>query len=335
MLRNIALIVLLVFSSLAFAKDKDRPAWVDNPDLEYNNLLYLSAVGTGSSRTQAEDNARANIAKIFSTNVKSESGFEQRYNEIISSSDASSTTTTSQTDKLQISSNQNLVNIQIGKSWTDKMGQVYVVAYLHRSSTAELYLSRIDENCNKVIGLMNRAIETQDIWAKFALLEAAGVVNTKSLEMLDQLKVISLSDADSFRLPYDSEILQEQVELSGKAISFQIDTVTDDDASVGKMVEAVINNMGFAIFPGGLNRISVRYSTEELKLDNPQKYVRYQLSITVFDDHQQQIVTLNESGREAHFTLEEAKARALRTASSKVSGAFAKKMQEYISTRTK
>lgn len=335
MRRSLVLIILLILGSFAFAKDKDRPAWVDNPDTEYNNLLYLSAVGTGSSRSAAEDNARANIAKIFSTNITTESGFEQRYNEIISGSDASSRTSTSQTDKLMISSNQSLVNIQIGKSWTDKMGQVYTVAYLHRTGTAELYLARIEENCERVLSLMQRATETDDIWTKYAVLSAAGLVDTKNLEMLDQLKVISLSDASSFSMPYDSEILKQQVQLSGKAISFQIDTLTEEDLAVAKSVETVINQMGFAIYPGGLNRISVRYSTEELKLDNPQKYVRYQLTIAVFDDLQQQILSYNESGREAHFTMDEAKARALRTASTKVTGDFAKKLQEYLSAKTR
>lgn len=329
-------IVLTLCCSILFASkvDKNRPAWVDNPTAEYNNQLYLSAVGSASTRAQAEDNARANLAKIFSTTITTESGFEQRYQEIISGSDASFTTETNQTDKIQIQSSQKLTNIQIGKTWTDKLGQVYAIAYLHRHGTAELYLQQIGDNSKRIMTLLSQSTEG-DSWVIFACLTAAGIVDAVNADLIEQLKVISLSDASDLVLPYDREILRKQIQTAGQKITFRIVMNGDEIEKIKPQIETAITSLGFAVSEIGVNRVLCNTTFEDLLMDSQQKYVRYQCTIAVSDESEQQIVTMSEIGREAHFTYDEAKARAIRSISAKIKGDFSKKLQNYLDSRAK
>lgn len=46
-----------------------RPDWVDNHSTEYPRDRYVTGVGAGDDRSTAEDRARGEISKVFSTNV--------------------------------------------------------------------------------------------------------------------------------------------------------------------------------------------------------------------------------------------------------------------------
>lgn len=327
-------IVSLIIATSAFAaKDKNRPQWVDNPSTEYNNMMYMSTVGTGGSRAEAEDNARANLAKIFSTSISAETTTVQRYQEIASGKSLSFTSQTDQTDKLKVTSIQNLYNIQIGKTWTDKLGQVYALAYLHRLSTASLYEDMILDHSRKIQALILRSQESKDIWSKYASLSAAGVLDAKNAELIDQLRIISLDSATSLKLPYDRDSLRKQISDTGKAITLQVVMEGDPDGKVLPILESALTSLGFALSPSAENIIRCSVSFENLDMQSNQKYVRYQLSISVTDNLDQQILTFSDSGREAHFTAEEAKARAIRTLQTKISGDFSKQFQAFLDSR--
>jgi len=313
-----------------------RPIWVDNPSAEYNPLQYLSAVGFGSSRSIAEDNARANLARIFESKISSESRHEERYSELITSSDANFSNQTDQKTQVRVLSSLTLSNVQVGKSWTDELGHVYVLVYLHRNSTAELYHSKIQDNSKKIMAYLERALEEDGQWENYALLAAADELNRENQELIAQLRIISTGDAGliSTSLPYDSEVLSMQTQAAGARISFKVVCDNKEGLALLPLIREVITNLGFRISDDADNIVRYTYSTEELSLDNPRnKYIRYQINISVSDSHAQQIFNFTDSGREAHFTFQDARERAMRTASSKITGEFNKKLHDYLASK--
>lgn len=325
--------LLMLFSAALGAKKKanDRPAWVDNPAIEYNTTLYLSAVGCGSSRAQAEDNARANLAKIFSSRIHSESGFEQRYQEIISESAASYSAALDQSAQVKVVSSQTLSNIQIGKSWTDHLGQVYAAAYLNRTLTAELYRSNIEDNAARIMTLLQSGLESHDNWETFATLNAARALDSQNGQLISQLRIISLDEAGFIRLPYDPEVLQAQLQATGRKILFRVQGEGEAARALIPNLQEVVTNLGFGVSDTAMNLIKICLNIEELKMENPRnKYVRYQLSIIMTDEMGKQLLNYNDAGREAHLSFEEARSRVHRTASEKIANEFAKKLQAYL-----
>jgi len=332
---SFVLCVIMVFVTTVSARKKQnqRPAWVDNPAMEYNTLQYLSAVGVGSNRSQAEDNARANLARIFESRISSESGYEERYQELVSGSDASFSNLTDQSARVQVLSSLTLSNVQIGASWTDDLGQVYALAYLHRSSTAELYHAKIEDNRRKVMALLSRTLELEGSWDRFALLSSADALSRENQNLIAQLRIISSDDAvlAATSMPYDPEVLSAQAQAAGAEISFEVICEAQEGQALLPQIREVITNLGFRVAPNSLNQVRYSYSTEELSLDNPRnKYIRYQVSISVLDDHGHQIFTFTDGGREAHFTFQDARERALRTVSGKLSSEFNGKLKSYL-----
>lgn len=325
--------LLMLFSTVLVAKKKakDRPAWVDNPAIEYNTTLYLSAVGCGSNRAQAEDNARANLAKIFSTSIQSESGFEQRYQELISDSAANYSTELDQSARVKVMSSQTLSNIQIGKSWTDELGQTYAAAYLNRTLTAELYRSNIEDKAARIMALLNSVLDSQDNWEIFATLNAAGTLNAQNGLLISQLRIISLDEANSIHLPYDPEVLMAQQHAAGRRITFRVESEDEAAQALLPNLQEVVTNLGFGVSDLALNLIKICLSVEDLALENPRnKYVRYQMNILVTDETGKQLLNYNAAGREAHLSFAEARSRAQRTASEKIGNEFAQKLQAYL-----
>ncbi|MDD3534380.1 MAG: LPP20 family lipoprotein [Candidatus Cloacimonetes bacterium] len=327
----ICLLMLFGCALGARKKAKDRPAWVDNPAIEYNTTLYLIAVGSGSNRSQAEDNARANLAKIFSSRIHSESDFEQRYQEIISESSANYAAELDQSDRVKVISSQTLSNIQIGKSWTDDLGQVYTVAYLNRTLTAELYRSKIEGNAARIMSLLNSVLESQGQWETFATLNAASALDFECEQLISQLRIIRMEEADFIHLPYDPQVLQAQLHAAGRKILFRVQGEGEAAQALIPNLQEVVTNLGFGVSDTAQNLIQMSLNIEELKLETPRnKYVRYQLTITVTDEKGKQLLNFNDAGREAHFSFAEASSRVQRTASEKITGEFAQKLQAYL-----
>ncbi len=333
---QVMICLLILFSTAMAAKKKanDRPAWVDNPSIEYNTTLFLSAVGCGSNRAQAEDDARANLAKIFSSRIHSESGFEQRYQEIISESKANYSAELDQSARVKVMSSQTLSNIQIGKSWTDDLGQTYAAAYLNRTLTAELYRSTIEDNAARIMALLNSGLESQDNWETFATLNVAGALNAQNQQLLSQLRVIRLDEVSFIHLPYDPEVLQAQQQAAGRKITFRVESESEAAQALIPNLQEVFTNLGFGVSDIALNLVKISLNIEDLKLENPRnKYVRYQLSIMVTDEMGKQLLHYNAAGREAHLSFAEARSRVQRTASEKIATEFAQKLQAYLDGR--
>jgi hypothetical protein len=52
------------------ASDK-KPSWLEGQSKRYPNAFYITGVGSGYTRATAENNARANIGKVFKVDIKS------------------------------------------------------------------------------------------------------------------------------------------------------------------------------------------------------------------------------------------------------------------------
>lgn len=323
---------LIFWVTLDGKKEKNpRPAWVDNPALEYHALQYLSAVGIGSTRAHAEDNARANLAKIFQTKVSSSSGYEERYQELVDSENSSFSNQTEQSATVKVLSSQTLSNVKIGPSWTDDLGRVYALAYLHRSSTAEIQRRMIEDNSKQIMALLTRAVESSTIWENYALLSAAEKISQTNQELLAQMRILSSDEAALISLPYDAEILSAQMDAIKQKISFNVSSTDDEALPLLTQVKEVITNLGFKVSENAENQIRVSYQTQELNLDNPTyKYIRYQMNISVIDHQGREMFNFSDSNREAHFSFADAKDRALRTAAEKISQDFKQKFQSYL-----
>lgn len=312
-----------------------KPDWVDNPTVLYPATRYLTGVGIGSSREAANSFAMGNISKIFKIEVKASSEVMQRYEEYTLAGQTTSASATTSDQQVRVDTKANLFNIKIGQNWVDELGRHYALAYQDREQTAGIMLSRIKTNSQRILTNLNKALKESDPWMQFALVDNATMISLQNTEMVEQLGIISSSASAQVRLEYDPEALRLQRAHLAKQLIFSVSVSGDPDNKIQPVIEQTISQMGFSLRGEYPNKVAAEVTFEDVVLDQPQKFTRYNLALTVYDHNGKKVLTIADTGREGHINQPEAKARAIRTVNGKISTEMPKKIWNYIDTLAK
>lgn len=330
----ILLALLLCFIPL-FAKAKApvknvRPAWVDNPKAEYPETMYMSAVGEGSNRRDAENTAIGNISRIFESKVKAESSVQERYKELTGNGGSSMESATESNKSVNVSSEQKLINIEIGPSWTDDLGRVYVIAYLHRLKTADIYEEKISDNEKRINQFLQQTPQSENPQYLYANLSAATFIAGLNQELIDQLAVISPDSREMLDLSYNYQSLRQKTAETARQIHFTVSIMDDQKDRITSQIQQVLVEQGFSLNTDNAILVKGQISFEDAKLNQPQKYVRYTLNLDVVDVNGALLFTFNKTGREGHLNYSEAEARAIRTVSQLIQKDFKSQLLNYF-----
>ena len=187
------LIVLFLIgcSSNSLVKPGGKPEWIDNPKMKYPEGMYLAAVGYGSTRRSAEADAMGSVARIFKTDVKANSKYSERWSDLESTKQENESSLFAENTKdIFISAEQDLINIEIGESYTDNLGKVYALAFIHRSRTADIYDEKIIQTNEMIDFYMAKYDSASDNVRKYAYLGVASIFAFQNQTLLDQLAII-------------------------------------------------------------------------------------------------------------------------------------------------
>jgi len=335
-MKRAVLICVLITTSLCLwagakkPKASKRPAWVDDPSREYKAEKYLSTVGTGSSRSEAEEHARTSLAAILLTGVGTSGDTVDRYPEITSGGQASSQPQI--TAQMQASVDQALLGIRFGKAWKDAEARHYIIAYLERTATADIYISMLAGNNARVMSHLRAVLDVADPWKYHAWLNAAWTIDQHSASLLSQLAVIAPKARETYRAPYDSEVLRFQAADAARKLQFRFEIKTPEAEELRPTLETLLISMGFVIDPYAANLLSCELKLEPVDQLSEQKLFRYLLSLAIIDKDGTQIIGYSDSGREGHLIESQARAAAVSSAAAKLETEFRKKLLDYFDT---
>jgi hypothetical protein len=323
---------VVCFVMLGFPNAQDgKPEWISNPEKSYPNSQYMTAVGTGDTRKEAENSAASNLSKIFQSKIKSEETINARYQELMKSDQSSLESQTNINKNISVSSEQTLFNVRYPESFTDKLGRVYVLGIIEREPTAAIYKNKMEDNDTRIASFIKKFDESKDPIKKYANIGAALVTAKVNETLRQQLEIIMpgmrvQSDSD-----YSLERITELCSDAQKAIPFAINISGDQKDDVTGFVNDMVLGLGFPVGGKGILTISGTESVEPLNLQNDQmKFVRWEYQFSIFDASGTAIISLSQNGREAHVTQSEAVARALRTMRDKIKTDFGKKINSYF-----
>jgi hypothetical protein len=316
---------------VACAFSQEKPAWIDSPQGKYPTDQYLAAVGSGDTRKAAENDAAANLAAIFQSNIKAEQTIKERYRELYVSPSQSSLEHQNETVKhISVSSKQTLYNMQYAESFTDNAGRTYVLAVLERQPTAEIYNKRIEENERMMDAYIEQSRLAQTPVLKFANLNAALVFNKTNEPLKKQLGIIVPGLMYASKSKYDEVKVQEMLLEARKGVPFSVHIANDSQETIGGLIRSILNDQGFIVTNDGILKINGNVSFEKIDLKRKEKFVRWSYSLSIADTLGTVVASFDGRGREGHLTYEEARARALRTMSRKIKTDFSAKVNEYF-----
>lgn len=130
----------------AGAKAASRPDWVDGTSRAYPRERFLVGIGVGDDRATATDRARAEISKIFTTNINATSTIHE--SESTSKQGSKSVNSFSQaiSQSLESVSKKALEDVNVVENWKDGASmQHYALAVLDRAKALAAVTDKIED----------------------------------------------------------------------------------------------------------------------------------------------------------------------------------------------
>ncbi len=308
----------------------DEPEWLLNPASAYPDEMFLSAVGSGDTRAAAEQNAAAGIAQIFEARVSVDMRTAERYQELVSGSSTLTESEVQLTQSVSIRSDQTLLNIQYGESFTDAMGRVSVIAYLERIPTGRIYADLIQKNGTQVENFRAESGAGGDLVRQYAFLSAASVVAANNEVLRDQLRIIAPGFGELAQVGYDyDDLLREKADLAAR---MTVSVAVDNDEG-GRIAGAVREALSEERFPSAESAVlavrgSVRMEPTEINPDY--KSVRWYLNLEMVGPDGRALVTYDNQERASGVSEEAAQAFAYADIEEAVRKDFVGAMRAYF-----
>jgi len=314
-----------------------RPDWVNGESVRYPSSLYLTGVGYDSERQSAEDKARAEIAKIFYSNIDSRT---RTYQEYLQTTSRGKTRTREAFDIegiTRVSTQKVLSGVKISHVYRETRPEplFYVLAVLDRRQSAEILRHKIQKLDRDIKRLFTGSQEEED--------KLAGIKNLK--EAIRKHLLREAYDAE-FRIvnrsgegiPPKTGFTEMKNRLSATLLRDFLIALSVEGSRAGEIREALVeglNREGFSICED-ISRASVvvRGTVEIKPLDRgtPEwRYVRWKTHFDLVDQRGGAVFgSIGETGREGHLNLLQAEDRAVRKMQKILTTDIARDITKYL-----
>jgi len=307
-----------------------RPSWMDNPHAKYPLRYYITAMGEGDTLDDAQSVAVGNLAKVFRSDVSVDETLRERYVELMGKRNSYQEQT--QFDRnVRVRSGLSLVNVQYADSYTDQTGRVYVLAFINRARTAEIYATRLIQNNTRTHYFVGQSAGASPAVA-YAALSAATAVSADSQVLLEQLDVISPATKKATRMTYEHDALSARLAEAAGNVRFHVRVDGDRDGKVAAALEALMTDLGFVVSgEAPVLRVQgkVTFADTDLKRDGL-SFVRFEVKLDVVDEANCTVASVAGRGREGHVSKPEAQARCVRSIVSLVDSKLRPKLLAYF-----
>ncbi|MDC7223114.1 MAG: LPP20 family lipoprotein [Spirochaetales bacterium] len=310
-----------------------QPEWVTDIYSVYPEEDYLAVLGEGDSLTQAQSKAASNMALIFESRIVVDSTVESRFVEMRSEGVfAGSSEETSVTDKISQLSDQTLMNLKYGESWTDSMGKVIVAAYLDRRETAELYRTRMNEQSQVLNRLKGRGDDADSKLSQYAYYDSAYVIAMANEVMKEQLEIISPMTARTAGMGYNLAEIRTARTEAAESMTFRMDFTGNDEGKAASAMLEVLTDMGFIVSPEGEIAVSGSVRSEKIDRNNDYENFKWYLLIDIIDEQGNGILAVNESGISASTSETAALSRVNTDVKKVINKEFEKQFNDYLNS---
>lgn len=189
---GLAFIALSCPSMVRATPGNQKPDWIDGSSMEYPREKYLLGVGLGDDRATAEDRARGEISKIFSTQVSVHTSLAESETNLKTDNKNESTFSQGISQSVQTASKKIIEDVALVEHWQDAATrQHYALAVLDRAkaqSAVKDKIAEFDKQAEQWKGQMEGSTEklarVKSAMKLLALLKARSNLNAE-LRVLD------------------------------------------------------------------------------------------------------------------------------------------------------
>lgn len=217
-----------------------KPEWVDGASSEWSRDAYITGVGSADDRATAEDRARGEIAKIFSTVVnvttnqtESEStatGVENRFQQSIE-------------QNVQTAAKKALEGVDVVERWQDQATrQHFALAVLDRAKAAAAVRAKLEDLDKQSVEYKAQMDGTAEKLPKVrAALKLLTLVKARE-ELAAELRVISGGKAEDG--PLDEAAVRAQAAKAVRELDVAVDMTGEASQQIETGIVSGLNDFG-------------------------------------------------------------------------------------------
>lgn len=297
------------------------PEWILSPYSTYPPDQYLTGIGEGDSRDQAEKRAYAAIARVFSANITAHSMDRESYS-LEESENTSRTQRQLQIDhRTQVTTHKLLENVKILDVWYQpSTHHFFALAGLDRRKAEEALLERLSSLNATIEQMLEQArVHPQKIQRIRGYAQTLNLLHERQ-NLIADLRVIQTS-GDGLPAPYRlPEVQKEFLDFVANELRISVALEGENHEELERAILESLKQEGLL---GGAANVEAIPGSEDLAVrgqarlwpvDLPDplfKYVRWCADIDIFEHPSRRLVgIISQTGREGHITENEAKVRA-------------------------
>ena len=123
-----------------------KPGWVERESGRWPREMYVTGVGSADDRAAAEDRARADLARVFTTHVSSALSATESEDNVRTDRGSSHAQQVTVVDETRSTTDKVLEGVEIAEVWQDPSSrQTYALAVLDRQQAAARIEARLEE----------------------------------------------------------------------------------------------------------------------------------------------------------------------------------------------
>ncbi len=307
-MKKVAILLLLsvMIISCSSTNDNSIPNWfVNQYDSTYSKTNFIVAVGSGTSKEEAEENAKISLSQIFNTSIKN--ALVTYDNDNTSSLITRGYIDTSVDDLLGVK----LVNTQLNND-----GIFFVRIVLDKALASNKIREIITPKNNEINKLLVNSNNNSYEYLKNLI--RAEKIAFENQKYYDQLSVLQDASVSSPLIDVQNKIYEVKNTLSMELIIDSVDL--DTKKELQKVIETMLLNSGISIKPSKAKlNVEYKYSFSDVK--NSLYQCNFDLYVQLIDDSNL-IFSIDKSSRGIGISEETAKQKAMIKATEIIEGAL-------------
>ena len=285
-----------------------KPDWVDASSMEYPREHYVIGVGAADDRATAEDRARGEIAKVFSTNVSINT--DSTATETVNGGQNNFSQAVSQTVKT--ASQKVLEGVQVVENWQDSATKVYyALAVLDKAKARAAIADKIGALDSQAVQWKSQLDSATDKLAKAkAAMKLLRVLGARR-ELNNELRVVDDSGQGA-KPPFDESIVKPAAAKAVAALDVSVQMAGNGAPEVETGIVSGLNAFGLQAIKGAKEGADLgvegQLDSKPMEGDGSKwKWARSTVTLTLKDARSGKIVSqFDASDREASADYAEA-----------------------------
>lgn len=310
------------------------PEWVTNPDALYNSKDYLWAVGSGSDKKNAENDALSILAQSIQQDVIATTEAQKTFG---GNDKTGYNINYDYTGNVMVDSNiKDVPGVTFPQTWISGNGTVYTMALLNRDEAGRFYRQKITDLASVIESEILFASNHEGSFVAFAALQNAV---DSAWEKQGYIDILAGINPNMYRMVSLDYISAQEVEVLAnrqkERIFVAVDVEGDSNERIASILEASLKELGLKAFDAGDETATYllhgKIIMEPMDHDSKYEYVRFVIDIDLIEKASgKTLFPYSKNGREAHVTHAEAEQRAYRTLEDALEKEFVPQFVDYL-----